>query len=242
MLKLRLLLTLINLFLVVFFSVFYYHSLTSERSIKSLSNNLLEAESVRIAPTVEKVASHFLRTDFAKKVLGKQETRQLSEELIELKRNPETYVRQFSGRAQIPPCCSNVPKEQAESIQKINRWKQKIRRHFQSVIHRFVFEVQVFGFTNMIVSMLSLWLCSGIGISSISFRRLSSRAGLSLSIFLMISMGASIVMFFDNISLLSLLMDSRIGFWYPISVIVVFTALVFYQRPHKKVVMAELVD
>jgi hypothetical protein len=147
--------------------------------------------------------------------------RQVLREEIELyRKDPLSYLRSLTGSPATDPLTTVTPatdheSDRSEAAQKVDSWKAAIHRHFDRVFDRIILDLRIFATSNLIGFGLAFWL-------------MHLRANIDLlpcviiSAILTAAILYSSMMYWDQNWFFTILLDSYMGLWYPLMLVLTF--------------------
>ena len=152
------------------------------------------------------LADEALRAPGIKLLLKDDQLRIARQEVAEYRREPRSYIVGLVAAGGAPPAAAPGP--DAPIQDRVLSWKGEIRTYFGRVLGRLLLDLRIFTGSNLAAALVAF----GLAVAARRERlpRLLPAAGL-----LLVSTGYMTYVYVDEFSYFKILMNWRMGWWYP---------------------------
>ncbi|MEM7247489.1 MAG: hypothetical protein AAF533_19290 [Acidobacteriota bacterium] len=198
----------INTLAVVFFAAFLAYTFVGHRHVERMARDFAAEKTQELAEFTVGLAEEALKSPLVRKLLPAAQVTASERELADYRDDPQGYIGELVGQA--PPPLD----EASESLlTKASRWKPAVREHFDAVLGQLIRDLRIFSFSNLLAAAFAAWLAHRA-------KNTRPNATALLSLFLFASMAYCTHYYVDNLSFFKLLFNSRLGWWYPVLLLV----------------------
>ena len=186
----------------------------AERYIESLARDFVTKKTVDYSVGIVNTAEQAIHSQLAQKILTDKQTQALDEEIAEYRKNPTVYVHDLTGKSRDALQRDGIQ----EKLAKFVAWKEVVRRYYDNMLARLIFELRIVTGTNVLASALAAcWAYLSQGNRS---KKLEW-----MSLLLAASIVYSSLMYVNGLTFFRILFNSRMAWWYPSSVFFMFLGL-----------------
>ena len=196
----------------VFFTCFFGYTFLARAHLDGIARESVTARARQFAdPTVD-VAAMGLRNPQLGAIVNPQEMAALQAEIAEYRRDPGDYILQLASG--VGPPAGQIAGDNPVVI-KLGSWKDRVREHFDKVVAHVLRDLRIFAASSVAAALLATWLAC---------RREGKQAKrlVPISLLLSASVAFGVFMYVDSPSFFKILFDTRLGWSYPILLVLVF--------------------
>jgi len=204
-------LVILNLVVAVASAGFFAYTFLARDHLTGLAEDYVINKTVQHAtPTVEQVEAT-LKNPLAR--LAPAQIREaVQAEVDEFRRDPNAYVRALVAKGTV------IEKPKHAFAEQVTKWKESIQSYFDRTLASLIRDLRIFSGTNTVAAFLAAWLAS----------RAHGRWRwhiLGVSTLRLFALGLHMYLFIDGLSFFNIVAGSRVGWSYPIVVVLTFAYL-----------------
>jgi len=204
-------LIILNLLIAVASGSLFIYTFFARDHIVRLAEDYVITKTVRyVTPAVEKVEAalnHPLMRLAPARIRDAVQA-----EVDSFRRDPHAYIRALVAKG----AAIERPKHPLAEL--VVKWKEDIQSYFEDTLASLIRDVRIFAGTNVVAAILAAWIAS----------RASGRwrwRVLALSVLLLAALGLQAYLFIDGLTFFRIITGVRVGWSYPLSVVLTFIFL-----------------
>jgi hypothetical protein len=216
-----------NAAVALLFTAFFAYTFLGRQHIDGIAREFVTAKTQKfITPAVD-AAEEALHSELSRRLLTSGQLDAIKAEFAEFRLQPARYIQRLTS-AQASPKPETFL---AKLSEKIYGWKERIRVHYNKVLHRLFTDLRIFSGSNVIAA------CIAFGCAWRSPRRPSLQLTL-ISALLLVAIGLSIYFYIDEFSFFTILFDWYLGWWYPFLIGMLFISTYLDYVSHRRATAA----
>ena len=227
----------LHLVLALLFAGCFVYTFAGQQHIETYARGYVTHKTVNLVTPAFDATEKALQTDLAQKLLTPDQATAIETEIAAFRANSKDYILNVTATPPTPASDPTTPslKSTAERAltaikkkglplsDKVEAVKEHIRNHYQNSLQALLLDLRIFSGTNVLAAGLACFL---------AHRSQSgpSRPLVLITIFLTAALVLSIWSYLDSLSFLSIVLNSYLGWYYPITVTALFL-LFFLHNP-----------
>lgn len=191
--------------------------------ITSQAREFVIVRTQRLAEPAVDLAEQALRQPGIKKVLDEEAIRNAQLEIAEYRRDPRAYIAFLAAEERLAfPAVS--PGRNAPLVERVARWKLRVREHFEQTLDRLVRDLRIFSGSNLVAALIAA--CCAMRAQGRQLKWLLVVAGILLA-----SVAFGAYMYIDGMTYFRILFSTYLGWWYPVLLGITFVQLYLEYGP-----------
>lgn len=215
----------LHLVLVILFASCFAYTFIGQQRIEAHAQDYVTLKTEQLVTPAFDATEKALQTDLAQKLLTPAQATAIETEIASFRVNPKNYIlnitstspsstgdgSQPSLRATADRALTAIKKKALPLSVKIAAIKEHIRSHYHNTLQALMIDLRIFSGTNVLAAGLACFLAQR------SHNR-PSRPLVLITLFLTAALLLSIWSYLDSLSFLSILLNSYLGWYYPITI------------------------
>jgi hypothetical protein len=205
----------INGFTAIFFAAFLLYTFAGRAHINHMAREFVTVKTQRYADPAVETAENTLRIRIVRTILREERIAAFESEIAVYRQDPQRYISELTGR--LPTMPSAAPDNPL--VAKVTQWKENVRKHYDKVLGRLLWDLRIFAFSNMAAALFAIMLATRV-------KAKDSSKLVWVSFLLFAAIVYSVYGYIDRFSFFRILFNSYLGWWYP--AVLALTLLVLY--------------
>lgn len=227
----------LHLALVILFAGCFAYTFIGQQRIEAYARDYVTLKTERLVTPAFDATEKALQTDLAQKLLTPAQATAIETEIASFRVNPKNYILNITSTPPSPTGDGSLPslrstadralaaikKKTLPLSDKIAAIKEHIRSHYQNTLQALLLDLRIFSGTNVLAAGAACFLAH-------RSQNRPSRPLVLITIFLTVALGLSIWSYLASMDFLTILLNTYMGWYYPITIAALF--LLFYlHRP-----------
>ncbi len=204
----------LNSIVVVFFAGFLTYTFAARSHLDALARNFVTEKTIHYSRPIVEVADDALKTPLARKLLSKEQTTTLRNEITDYQNNPQSYISDLTRQE-----AHNVPPPNANPLlEKVASFKAKIRTFYENTLNALITDLRIFSASNLIAGLIALGLAYR---SSAEIRK----PQVWFSFLMLVATLYCSSIYINDLTFFRILFQAHMGWWYAVFLGLVTTGL-----------------
>lgn len=215
----------LHLVLAALFACCFAYTFIGQQRIETYAQDYVSLKTEQLVTPAIDATEKALQTDLAQKLLTPTQVVMIETEIASFRTNPKDYILNVTATPPVPTPEDSTPtlrstadralaamkKKTLPLSDKIAAIKEHIHSHYQNTLQALLLDLRIFSGTNVLAAGLACFLAH-------RSQNRPSRPLVLITLFLTAALVLSIWSYLDSLSFLSILLNSYLGWYYPITV------------------------